>query len=917
MSDKFEISGSNHKIILFIILFFVVNRVEAQMQKKEVYGFVVDSEGQPLAGVNVRLTTSLDTIVAITSKTGFYKFFQVKGSNIRLNYSSLGLQIVDRSYPQYNTTDRVVAETIILKPQTSVLKEIVIKKYKPITFKEDTVQFNMAAFQFDRRTLLEDALKQIPNFQVSRDGSVYAFGKPITSVQVDGKKFFGGDVLTATRNLPADFIKNIQVIDFYGDEANAKGTKSANSEKILNIILKDDKKKITFGQVTGGLGNQERYLASAGINKFNDGQELSFVGSINNTNTNLFSFGSPNGGGSRDRVMGELADFADPTDGFNNVGSLGTSFSSNLSDKISAFGRYSFTNTKNTTKGNSYLQSVYGYNTISNLEDYVTKTVDNTHHMNWGFDIKLSESDMLKISPTFSWNKSKGDEIRDRHIKNRLITNKGEYASENNSTSPNAEIDILYAKVFKKPGRKVVYNLHLGYNSLEKNENIVDKNTIIDSTFNEINTKNTFLNQFVKSNNQNQDIKSSLSIIEPVDKGGVLELNYDFNYTAIDARRLVHERSNEQNELFRIDSLSLSYDYAFSSNRVGMKYQQDIFSKFKYNIGFAVQPTELTGYSRDKSIKTSYSNVNLIPAAGIKWKFNENTDLSIDYLGKNNQPNFYQIQPIVDNTNSQNIIEGNPDLRAEFANRILAKYRKSIVTKGQYFEGSLAYNFVSDKIVSNRTTVLNSTVQKTTFLNTSGYYDVKAYYLFTAALFNDNIQMSLNGNADYYNNVTYINDRRNDGGHFLYSQSLQFRYMFNDLFEAELNGNYSLNKASYKLPFNDQIIAHTGVLGLGSKCYVSEHSSFGVEVSQRLNAGYSSSSWTNINPTIINAYFEYTFMRNNLAMLRIQGFDLLNQNSGITRDVIGNDILDVQNERLSRYFMVSLNFRLQKYPKKS
>lgn len=108
----------------------------------------------------------------------------------------------------------------------------------------------MAAFQFDRRTLLEDALKQIPNFQVSRDGSVYAFGKPITSVQVDGKKFFGGDVLTATRNLPADFIKNIQVIDFYGDEATAKGTKSGNSEKILNIILKEDKKKITFGQVT-------------------------------------------------------------------------------------------------------------------------------------------------------------------------------------------------------------------------------------------------------------------------------------------------------------------------------------------------------------------------------------------------------------------------------------------------------------------------------------------------------------------------------------------------------------------------------------------------------------------------------------------------------------------------------------------
>jgi len=917
MSDKFEISGNTHRIIFLIVFFFVVGNAQAQLQKKEVYGFVVDIDGQPLAGVNVRLTTSLDTVMAISSKTGFYKFYQIKGSNIRLNYSSLGLQIVDRSYPQYNTTDRVIAETVVLKPQVSVLKEIVIKKYKPIVFKEDTVQFNMGAFQFDRRTLLEDALKQLPNFQVSRDGSVYAFGKPITSVQVDGKKFFGGDVLTATRNLPADFIKNIQVIDFFGDEASAKGTKTGESEKILNIVLKDDKKKISFGQVTGGLGDQERYLASAGLNKFNDGQELSFVGSVNNTNTNLFSFGSPNGGGSRDRVMGELADFADPTDGFNAIGSLGTSFSTNLNDKISAFGRYSYTNTKNTTRGNSYLQSVYGNNIITNQEDYVTKTVDNAHHMNWGFDIKLSDSDLLKISPTFSWNKSKGNESRDRYIKNRQITNDGEYASDNSSTSPNAEVDILYAKSFKKPGRKLVYNLHLGYNSVDKKEDIVDRNKIIDSAFNQVQIKDSFLNQFVKSENKNQDIKSSLSIIEPVDKGGVLELNYDFSYTSIDARRLVHERNNELVDFGRVDSLSLSYDYAFSSNRVGMKYQQDIFNKFKYNIGFAVQPTELKGFSKDKSIQTSYSNVNLIPAAGVKWKFNENSDLSIDYLGKNNQPNFYQIQPILDNTNSQNIIQGNPELQAEFANRILAKYRKSIVKRGQYFESSIAYNFISNKIVSNRTTIPNSTIQKTTFLNTSGYYDIKAYYLFTAALFNDNIQMSLNGNADFYNNVTYINDIRNDGGHFLYSQSLQFRYMFNDVFEAELNGNYALNKATYKRPYNDQIVAHTGVLGLGSKYYVSAHGSFGVEVSQRLNSGYSSSSWTNINPTIINAYFEYTFMRNNLAMLRIQGFDLLNQNSGITRDVIGNDIFDVQNERLSRYFMVSLNFRLQKYPKKS
>ncbi|MNN52485.1 hypothetical protein D3C81_1671870 [compost metagenome] len=62
---------------------------------------------------------------------------------------------------------------------------------------------------------------------------------------------------------------------------------------------------------------------------------------------------------------------------------------------------------------------------------------------------------------------------------------------------------------------------------------------------------------------------------------------------------------------------------------------------------------------------------------------------------------------------------------------------------------------------------------------------------------------------------------------------------------------------------------------------------------------------------------EYTFGRNNLGMLRFQGFDLMNQNTGISRAVVGNDILDVRNNRLARYFMLSLNIRLQKYPKKS
>jgi len=175
--------------------------------------------------------------------------------------------------------------------------------------------------------------------------------------------------------------------------------------------------------------------------------------------------------------------------------------------------------------------------------------------------------------------------------------------------------------------------------------------------------------------------------------------------------------------------------------------------------------------------------------------------------------------------------------------------------------------------------------------------------------------MNFNGNIDYYNNVSFINASRNVGKHLLYSQSLQLRYMFDDIMEAEFNGNYLLNFAEYKLPFSNKVSAQSYMFSLGSKTYLGDHFTVGLELAQRLNDGFTNAEM-NVNPTLINSYIEYTFMSNKQALLRLQGFDLLNQNTGISREIIGNDILDNRNDRLARYFMLTLNIRLQKYPKK-
>ena len=71
-----------------------------------------------------------------------------------------------------------------------------------------------------------------------------------------------------------------------------------------------------------------------------------------------------------------------------------------------------------------------------------------------------------------------------------------------------------------------------------------------------------------------------------------------------------------------------------------------------------------------------------------------------------------------------------------------------------------------------------------------------------------------------------------------------------------------------------------------------------------------------INPMLFNVYVERSFGKNDRAVIRLQGFDLLNQNTGITNEVSDTGTYYMKNDRLGRYLLISFNLRLQKFPSK-
>ncbi|HSU49787.1 MAG TPA: carboxypeptidase-like regulatory domain-containing protein, partial [Segetibacter sp.] len=282
------------RLLLLTILFTSICISSFSQLSREISGLVVDTSGMPLPDVYVKLVAGNDSVTTTSNPSGFYRFQNVTFSSFKLVASIIGYQTFTNSYHLTKGSTAYVVEPIKLTSQNNRLADVVVVAVNPVLVKEDTVEYKASAFKVREGAPVEDVIKKLPGVTVDKDGKVTAQGKPVARIRVNGKDYFGGDVQTATQNLPADIIENIQIIDDYGDKANITGIKEGEPEKILNITIQKGKNRGNFGNATIGGGTQGRYVGRISANSFVDDRQVSILGSVNNTNANIFNF---NGGG--------------------------------------------------------------------------------------------------------------------------------------------------------------------------------------------------------------------------------------------------------------------------------------------------------------------------------------------------------------------------------------------------------------------------------------------------------------------------------------------------------------------------------------------------------------------------------------------------------------------------------------------
>ncbi|MCH7525124.1 MAG: carboxypeptidase-like regulatory domain-containing protein, partial [Bacteroidetes bacterium] len=271
-----------------MILIFLLG-INSYAQQITVSGKVTDSLQNSLAYANILAIPENDIVdisFAITEESGSYKLKLQQNQSYKITVSYLGFTPQTISV---TTTNQDLVKNFALLENPNQLETIELNYTPPVSVKKDTITYRLDAFTTGEERKLRDVLKKLPGVEVDRAGNVTVQGKRITKVLVENKTFFTGDSKLAVNNIPADAVDKIVILDNYNEVAMLKGLQDSE-DMAMNIILKEDKKKFTFGDIEVGAGIKERYLLHPNLFYYSPKTTVNFIGDINNTGVKSFSF---------------------------------------------------------------------------------------------------------------------------------------------------------------------------------------------------------------------------------------------------------------------------------------------------------------------------------------------------------------------------------------------------------------------------------------------------------------------------------------------------------------------------------------------------------------------------------------------------------------------------------------------------
>lgn len=879
-----------------------------------VRGFVADTAGEPLPGASVRLLSTRDSAAVKGAVADTDGAFSISGIN-------RGRYIVEIGYVGYSTTTRnidvaatVSLDTIRLADDAIMLHETsVVGIRTPITVKEDTVEFNADSYRTAPNAVVEDLLKRLPGVEVGSDGSITANGQAVSKILIDGKEFFSDDPTVASRNIPVGMVDRLQVVNRKSDLARITGVDDGEDETVINLTVKKGMQNGWFGTIEGGYGSDDRYRGQFNINRFWNGNQITFIGAANNVNDLSFNDGTA----SRFRRFGG-------SNGITTSQALGVNFNVGNADILRVGGDIMYSRSDRDTRERSSRQNLLEGSTLYANSGKVARDIGNNFRGDFRIQWKPDSLNTVDFRPRFSYNHN-NSWSNDSSLTSAMEDGSGAVTRSINRDSSHGDSweasgTLIYNHRFaSRRGRSMSLFVNYRYSNVSERSNTYSWNQ-----FYNYNDSIDLYDQFSTNRTLTNNISARLSWTEPIgdaSKGNFITIAYRFQYRWNDADRLVYDHPVSFPDGWGGPAI-VDPDLIFSedlSNRFRNNYMsQDIRAGYKHvsrahtiDVGASIVPQRSTSTDFINSARNiSRSVLNYAPYMRYRWKPTKTQALNIDYMGRSSQPSMTQLQPVADMSNPLAIVIGNPELKPSFTHNVRVRFHNFNPEAQRSVMTMLDARVVQNSIISKTDYDTSTGGRTTTYTNVNGEWNVRAMNMVSFPLRNK--LWTFNNHLMFYyaNAVGYNNGQRNRSGSLSVNvmPGLAFRP---DNFEMELRPRYSLQNVHNTVNTTGNRTVHS----YGGDLYLTYITPIGVTLNSELNytatsgyaAGYDENRW------MWNASIAYSMLRGGNLTLSLKAYDLLAQQSNIRRTVTANYISDSATNSLGRYVMFTVAYKFNTF----
>jgi outer membrane receptor protein involved in Fe transport len=316
--------------------------------------------------------------------------------------------------------------------------------------------------------------------------------------------------------------------------------------------------------------------------------------------------------------------------------------------------------------------------------------------------------------------------------------------------------------------------------------------------------------------------------------------------------------------------------------------------KINYQLGLRAESSSYTGnlMSKNQKFNTDYP-LSLFPSAFVSYKINDKQDMQLNYSRKVNRPNFFQLIPFIDYSDSLNLSVGNPKLVPEFTNLIELSYSNQYKA-GNTFLATAYFRNTNNLITRYQYKDANPNPAKTDSVIISTYANANRSYTVGFEMTGKN---KLAKWWDLTTNLNLFNSTIKAGNLGGGGSSSQFSWF------AKINNNFKLPK-NFSIQFSGDYTAKTLVApgGGGNR-----------GMGMMFGGGSQPSAQGYIKP-IFGADFSIRkeFLKNNTASITLQFSDIFRTRVYATHNESAFFVQDNERRRDPQFVRVNFNWRFGK-----